>query len=222
MHNDYFEQNTSSYIHVGPRTIKNQSVSFVIDSKQRDQVYSWEAAGLRIFLPDGPLPDEFDEKIIGVRTSTSKGFIFPPDTRIASAIFTIESGISMDVRLEMEHCCRGNLELLTFAVCTDTQQFVIASNRQSFNSTHGIIETRHFSNWVILWRLLSSIAGVSLLPEEIVVFPYYQVHSTCIKVNLVILKGLRGHIEVCLCIMVATCILVFCPVKGTRSLIHGD
>ena len=49
MHNDYFEQNTSSYIHVGPRAIsRDQSVSFIINSKQRDQVYSWEAAGIRI------------------------------------------------------------------------------------------------------------------------------------------------------------------------------
>ena len=173
-------------------------MSFIIDSKQRDQVYSWEAAGLRIFLPDGPLPGEFDGKIINVRTSTSKGLDFPSNTRIASAIFTIESRVSMDMRLEMEHCCRGNLESLVFAVCTDKQQFASASNRQSFNSTHGIIETRHFSKWVILWRLLSSIACVSSLPipEEIVVFPYYQVQSTCIKVNLVILKRLSGHIKV--------------------------
>ena len=185
-------------MHVGPRAIEDQFVSFTIDSKQRDQVYSWKAAGLRIFLPDGPLPNKFDGKIIAVRTSTSNDFIFPPNTRIASAIFTIESSVSMDVRLGMEHCCRGNLESLVFAVCIDMPQFVIASNKQSFNSTHGVIEARHFSTWVILWRLLSSIAGISSLPEEIVVFPYYQVHSTCIKVNLVILKRLRGHIEVSL------------------------
>ena len=196
------ESNTSFYIHLGPRAIEDQFVSFIIDSKQRDQVYSWKAAGLHIFLPDGPLSDEFDGKIIDVRTSTSKGFMFPPNTRIASAIFTIESSVSMDVRLEMEHCCRGNPESLTFAVCTDMPQFVIASNKQSFNSTHGVIETRHFSTWVILWQLLSRIVGISSLPEEIVVFPYYQVHSTCIKVNLVILKRLRGHIEVSLAICV--------------------
>ena len=86
------------------------------------------------------------------------------------------------------------------------QQFVIANNRQSFNSTHGIIETRHFSMWTIL-RQLRSIVCVSSRPlptegatqkfpapyEEIIVFPYYQVRSICIKVNLVILKRLKVH-----------------------------
>ena len=98
-----------------------------------------------MILPDGPLPDKFDGKIIDVQTSTSKGFIFPPNTRIASAIFTIESSASVDVTIEMEHCFRRNLELLAFGVCRDMQQFAIASNKQSFNSTHGVIETRHFS-----------------------------------------------------------------------------
>ena len=108
--------------------------------------------------------------------------------------------ISMDMTLLLQ---RGFGAPLAFGVCTDlSRQFIITSDRQykfSFLSTRGSIISNHFSKWIILWlkNTLGNVAGVfTSLPEEVVIFPYYQVHSACIKVNLVILKRLKAHIEV--------------------------
>ena len=202
---------------IGQDVSNNPSISFTIDSEKRDQVYSWDAAGFRIILPDGPLPDELNGKVIKVRTNTKSSFRYPPNTRIVSAIYIIESDISVNVKLEIEHCYRGNIASLVFGHCSSHEssleqeaslgQFVIARKvdyNYSFNSTHGVIETSHFSAWGAFWETTTTPLSNFLrlfsrppFPEEVVVFPYYQEHKTHIKLNLVIVKRLPLHIKVC-------------------------
>ena len=189
--------------------------TIIIDSEKRNQVYSCRSSGLRLFLPNGPLPDAFNGKAIEIRTSTRDSFHFPADANLASAIYTIVSDVAIDVALEMEHCYRGDLQALAFGCCSKQGPpftFEVASKesyKYSFTSTHGVIQTKHFSNWVILWfksswQKLTSIFSQPSFPEEFVIFPYYQIQSTYIRVNLVILKRLKAHIEVNIIVQLRT------------------
>ena len=133
-----------------------------------------------------------------------------------SAIYTIESDVSVKVKLEIEHCYKDDVASLVFGHCSNRVssleeeaslgQFVTARKEEynySFTSTHGIIETWHFSAWGIFWETSANPFSKLLnffsrppLPEEVIVFPYYQEHKTHIKVNLVILKRLATNIKV--------------------------
>ena len=188
----------------------------MIDSKTVDQVYSWPEAGLRLYLPAGPLPQHVDKKFIKLRTISNSSFHFPANVKIMSALYTIQTDINLEVKLEMEHCYRGDQQALAFAYCLNREppfKFTIASRDSyecSFTSTHGVIKTRHFSHWAIVlvkkhWAIgwIKHLLSPASESEEIIVIPFYQASSraSLIRVNVVILKNLKAHSEVnsCMC-----------------------
>ena len=192
---------------------KDLECSFVIDSKRADQVYFWPETGLRLYLPAGPLPQHVDKKSIKLRTNTKGSFRFPADVEIVSALYTIETDVDLEVKLEIEHCYRGDLAALAFTYCQNQEPpfvFTIANRdayEYSFISTRGVIKTRHFSHWGICERLKSLLVCqwlgrfLGLYPsrhKDIIVFPFYHITSatSTIRVHLVVLKDLKAHIEV--------------------------
>ena len=74
--------------------------SFAIDSDKKN-VYSWPEAGLHLYLLAGPLPQHVHKKSIKLRTNTKGSFHFPPNVEIVSALYTIETDVELEVKLEM-------------------------------------------------------------------------------------------------------------------------
>ena len=195
-----------------PTTLSDLECLFVIDSKRVDQVYFWPETGLRLYLPAGPLPQHVDKKFIKLRTNTKGSFHFPADVEIVSALYTIETDVDLEVKLEIEHCYRGDLAALAFTYCKNRESpfdFTVTyrdAYDYLFTSTHGVITTEHFSHWGICKRLkrlpgyqwLKRFLGYQSHPEDIVVFPFYKItrKSSTIRVHLVVLKDLKAHIEV--------------------------
>ena len=206
--------------------VEGLTTSFLIDSTAVDQSHVWSAAGFSLYLPTGPLPAMFDRKKINTRTNIKGSYHFPPDTKVVSTIYHVTADFTgLEATLELEHCYRGDLQALAFVYCTSHQppfHFSIVSQEEykySFTTSHGVIQTHHFSCWGIV-ALLNRILGYESLPaeakddeddnddgkdcgvnsvslnQEIKVVIFYRIEQSHIKVNLVLLKGLTGHSEV--------------------------
>ena len=180
--------------------VEGLSFAFVINSKAVDQTYTWSTAGLSLHFPTGPLSQDLHGKKISLRTDSTGPFHLPPDATLVSAVFGIETDVSIDARLEIEHCYRGDPGTLAFVCCEDHQppykfKLVSCEDQQvSFSSTHGSIQTSHFSHWAIVW-LTELLFGKS---EEIrIKVPiFYRVEATHLKVYLVIFKDLSARFKV--------------------------
>ena len=165
-------------------------------------MYSWSVGGICVYFADGPLSHKINGKIITMKTDTKGNYHFPPNCKPVSAIYNIKADLSIRATLQLEHCYRGGLQALAFVVCENTRppfQFKLASQKDykySFSVTHGFIETRCFSRWAIVWANWSVIWQMP--QEDIKCAAYYRVEKTHVKVNVVVVKELDAHYEVCM------------------------
>lgn len=215
--------------HREPITIwSNDSLtcSFQINSTTIYRTVSWSVAGFRLYLPTGPISNEFDGKLITIKTVIDGSYHFPPNTKPVSAIYSILADFSIEATIELKHCYRGDLQALAFVYCDcdcPPFHFLIVNEQEykySFTASHGVIKTHHFSCWGIVEMLKGSVnqfLGYNLLPtndhdsnsdegdsktddhnsnEEINVLVFFQVKASIMNVDLVVVKGLPPHIEV--------------------------
>ena len=206
--------------HQAPITTgEDLAISFSIDSHQVDQTYSWSVAGLQLYLPPGPLPEEIHGKPIHVKTGIKGSYRFPSNSKPVSTIYNIATDLGVETAIEIEHRYKGNLDDLAFVYCDSHQppfEFRIASRRDFkyfFTPTHGTVRTNHFSYWAIVWLsagfkgFVNSLVGYELLKthsEVIRINAFYCINRSHIRVDLVFLKGLSAHSEVGVVICVHT------------------
>ena len=194
--------------------------SFMIDSHKVDQVYSWSVAGVQLYLPPGPLPQEIHGKPIHLKTGIKGSYQFPPNSKLVSAIYNIVTDLRVETAIQLEHCYKGDLDDLAFVYCDCHQppfEFRIARRsdfKYSFTLTHGTVSTNHFSYWAIVWLsegfkgAINRLVGYQLLKtysECIRINAFYCINQSHIRVDLVFLKGLSAHSEV----GVNTCVHTF-------------
>ena len=209
--------------HQAPITGEDLAISFSIDSHQVDQTYSWSVAGLQLYLPSGPLPEETHEKLIHMKTGIKGSYRFPSNSKPVSTIYNIATDLGVETAIELEHCYRGDLDDLAFVYCDSHQppfEFRIARRQDfkySFTPTYGTVRTNHFSYWAIVWLsagfkgFVNSLVGYQLLKthsEVIRINAFYCINRSHIRVDLVFLKGLSAHSEVGMVICVHTYILL--------------
>ena len=178
----------------------------IMDSKTIEQTYSWDDAGFRLYLPEGPLPDEVNGKTIKLEATISGSYHFPPNTEPVSAIYSIATDLSIEATLELEHCYRGNKKDLAFVYCQSRQppfDFILATKenyKYSFTANNGVIKTQHFSHWaiVVLVDWFDKARSWVGFRDDIIlnIIPFYQVEVSHVKVDLVIVRGLSAHVKV--------------------------
>lgn len=136
------------------------TVSFAVDSRKSN--YSWSEADLNVYLPTSPVSDHVNNMHIDFKVHINNGFHFPTGTKPVSAIYSTSTNISSEVKLELEHCFRGNEKSLVFAYCQTSSPpfyFHIADRREyecSFTYTHGTIKTKLFPYMAIVRRCFES------------------------------------------------------------------
>ena len=180
--------------------------SLVVGSKRIEQTYSWDAAGLCLYYPKGPLLDKDNGKTIKLEATISGSYHFPPNTKPVSAIYSITTDISIEATLELEHCYRGNKKDLAFVYCLSHQppfDFILATKEKykySFTAKNGVIKTQHFSHWaiVVLVDWFDKARSWLGFRDDIIlnIIPFYQVEVSHVKVDLVIVRGLSAHVKV--------------------------
>ena len=195
---------TTSYLE--EEASKGLTCLLTVDSKTVEQTYPWDAAGLCLYFPKGPLPDEVNGKEIKLEVTISGSYHFPPNTKPVSAIYSITTDVPIEATLELEHCYRGKQKDLVFVYCQSRQppfDFILATKenyKYSFTANNGVIKIQHFSHWaiVVLVDWLDKARSWFGFRDDILlkIIPFYQVEVSHVKVDLVIVRGLSAHVKV--------------------------
>ena len=118
------------------------------------QVFEWEGYGLKLSIPDGSLPKDYDSCKIRIKASLSGQYKFPDDCQLVSAVFWLRCEpmckFEKPITVEMEHCANlDSASSLCFvrAQCNQPRPYTFSKIGGRFDGDkhYGTIELEGFS-----------------------------------------------------------------------------
>ena len=141
------------------------------------QVFEWKEYGLKLSIPDGSLPKDYDSCKIRIIASLSGQYKLPSDCQLVSAIFWLRCEpvcqFAKPITVEMEHCAHlDGASSLCFvrAQCSQPRPYTFRKIGGSFNGDKhvGTIKLKGFSG------IAASTSGDSTLDYCARIFHFNQ------------------------------------------------
>ena len=132
-----------------------------IQVTNQSQTFPWAGYGLKLHIPQGPLPTGLNECRLLIKMGLSGQFALPQNTSLVSAVYWLDSEprlkFSQPLTLEIQHCVKPNhSSRLSFvhAKCSQTHLpyafEAVEGGIFSSESAYGCTQCEHFSLMAII------------------------------------------------------------------------